>query len=163
VVQLLWLDSFPYLGVFSSWLQTNAFSVNLHPSLGQYTFAGVFELLHIHTRVAGLYTDQVQIDGAGYNIYTAFRGFIEDFTVPGALVFLALVGFGAEIVYQLVRSGNLRFAGFLTAFYAATLWSFVVDLFIYNTIVLAFLILIGYLILAGKPASKKVLAPQLST
>lgn len=163
VVQLLWLDSFPYLGVFSSWLQTNAWSVNLHPGLGQYTFAGVFDLLHIHTRVAGLYTDQVQIDGAGYNIYTAFRGFIEDFTVPGALVFLALVGFGAEVVYQRVRSGNLRFAGLLTAFYAATLWSFVVDLFIYNTIVLAFLILIGYLVLTGKPAGKRALTPQVST
>jgi hypothetical protein len=113
--------------------------------------------------VAGLYTDQVQIDGAGYNIYTAFRGFIEDFTVPGALVFLALVGFGAEVVYQRVRSGNLRFAGLLTAFYAATLWSFVVDLFIYNTIVLAFLILIGYLVLTGKPAGKRALTPQVST
>ncbi len=157
VVQLLWLDSFPYMGVFASWLQSNALSVNLHPSFGQYTFAGVFDLLHIHTRVAGLYTDQVQIDGAGYNIYTAFRGLIEDFTVPGALLFLAVVGFGAEIAHRRAKSGDLLCVGILAAFYAVTLWSFVVDVFIYNTIVLAFIVLIGYLAIAPRPFFRRVI------
>jgi len=156
VVGLLWLDSFPYMGVFSSWLQGHALSVNTHPTLGQYTFAGAFDLLHIHTRVAGLYTDQVQIDGAGYNIYTAFRGLIEDFTVPGALLFLALVGFGAQIAYLRAKSGDFLSVGILAAFYAATLWSFVVDVFIYNTIVLAFLVLIGYLAIAPRPFFRRV-------
>jgi oligosaccharide repeat unit polymerase len=150
VVQLLWADTFPYLGAFSIWFQGNALSASLHPTLGQYTFAGVFELLHIHSRVAGLYTDQVQVNGAGYNIYTAFRGFIEDFTVPGALLFLALVGFGAELAFRRVRSGDALFVGLLAGFYAAALWSFVVDVFIYNTIVLAFLVLVGYLAVASR-------------
>jgi oligosaccharide repeat unit polymerase len=162
VVQSLWLNVFPYLGVFSAWLQTNGLSTNLHPTLGQYTFAGVFELLHIHTRVAGLYTEQVVINGAGYNIYTAFRGLIEDFTIPGALVFLVLVGYGAELAYRRVRSGDLLYAGVLAAFYAATLWSFVVDVFIYNTIVLAFVILIGYLALSRLPSVRRAMARQVS-
>src|SRR6266850_6817259 len=162
VIQLLWLDSFPYLGVFSAWFQANALSTTFHPALGQYTFAGVFELLHIHTRVAGVYTEQVTIGGSTYNIYTAFRGLIEDFTLPGALVFLTLVGFGAQMAYQRVRSGNLRYAGLLAAFYAATLWSFVVDIFIYNSIVLAFVVLVGYLILADRLTSTRAVAPQVS-
>jgi oligosaccharide repeat unit polymerase len=162
VIQLLWLDSFPYLGVFSAWFQANALSTTFHPALGQYTFAGVFELLHIHTRVAGVYTEQVTIGGSTYNIYTAFRGLIEDFTVPGALVFLALVGFGAQMAYQRVRPGNLPYAGLLAAFYAATLWSFVVDIFIYNSIVLAFVVLVGYLILAARLTSTRAVAPQVS-
>jgi oligosaccharide repeat unit polymerase len=155
VIQLLWLDSFPYMGVFASWLQSNALSASLHPSFGQYTFAGVFDLLHIHTRVAGLYTDQVQIDGAGYNIYTAFRGLIEDFTFPGALMFLAVVGFGAEIAYRRAKSGDLLCVAIVAAFYAVTLWSFVVDVFIYNTIVLAFLVLVGYLAIASRTSFRK--------
>jgi oligosaccharide repeat unit polymerase len=158
VVQLLWADVFPYLGAFSIWFQGKAMSASLHPTLGQYTFAGVFELLHIHSRVAGLYTDQVVVNGAGYNIYTAFRGLIEDFTIPGALLFLAAVGFGAELAYRRVRSGSLLFVGVLAAFYVATLWSFVVDVFIYNTIVLAFLVLIGYLAIATRPAIRKAAA-----
>jgi oligosaccharide repeat unit polymerase len=155
VVQLLWADAFPYLGAFSIWFQGKAVAASLHPTLGQYTFAGVFELLHIHSRVAGLYTDQVMVNGAGYNIYTAFRGLIEDFTIPGALLLLAFVGFGAELAYRRVQSGDLRYAGILAAFYAATLWSFVVDVFIYNTIVLAFLVLVGYLALASIPSFRR--------
>jgi oligosaccharide repeat unit polymerase len=155
VVQLLWADVFPYLGAFSIWFQGKALSASLHPTLGQYTFAGVFEVLHIHSRVAGLYTDQVMVNGVGYNIYTAFRGLIEDFTIPGALLFLGAVGFGAELAYRRVRSGDLVYVGLLAAFYAATLWSFVVDVFIYNTIVLAFLVLVGYLALATRPSIRR--------
>jgi oligosaccharide repeat unit polymerase len=156
VVQQLWLSVFPYLGVFSAWLQTDGFSASSHPTLGQYTFAGAFDLLHIHTRVAGLYTEQFVINGSQYNIYTAFRGVIQDFTIPGALLFLGLVGFGAELAYRRVRSGGIGYVGLLAAFYAATLWSFVVDVFIYNTIVLAFVIFIGYLAFAAWRSTTRV-------
>ena len=159
VLQSLWLSVFPYLGVFAAWLQANGVSASFHPTFGQYTFAGAFDLLHIHTRVAGLYTEQFVINGSQYNIYTAFRGVVQDFTIPGALVFLGLVGFGAELAYRRVRSGDLGFVGLLAAFYAATFWSFVVDVFIYNTIVLAFVILIGYLAIAARRSTGKVPLP----
>jgi len=165
VVDSLWLNTLPYMGVFSGWLQRYGLWDSLHLTFGQYTFAGVFDLLHIHSRVAGLYTEQVVINGSQYNVYTAFRGLVEDFTVPGALIFLALVGFGAELVYQRVRSGNLLYVGILAAFYAVTLWSFVVDIFIYNTIVLTFVILIGYLAIASRRSVRKAVerfSPTLS-
>jgi oligosaccharide repeat unit polymerase len=152
VAQLVWLDTFPYAGVFSAWFQAHAVTASLHPTLGQYTFAGFFDLLHIHSRVAGLYTDQVVINGSNYNIYTVFRGLIEDFTIPGALLFLAVVGFGAQVAYRRAQSGGLLFIGLLAAFYAFTVWSFVVNIFIYNSIVLAFAVLIGYLALATRPS-----------
>jgi oligosaccharide repeat unit polymerase len=150
VVRLLWFDTFPYMGAFSTWFAKGALSTSLHPAFGQYTFAGFFDLLHVHTRIAGLYTDQVVVNGTGYNIYTVFRGLIEDFTVGGALLFLVVVGFGAELAYRRVQSGDFAFVGVLAAFYAATLWSFVVDIFIYNTIVLAVVVLIGYLWIAPR-------------
>src|SRR6266566_2175944 len=155
VVESLWLNTFPYIGVFSGWLQRYGLWDSLHLTFGQYTFAGAFDLLHIHSRVTGLYTEQVVINGSQYNVYTAFRGLVEDFTVPGAVIFLALVGFGAELVYRRVRSGELLYVGILAAFYAVTLWSFVVDVFIYNTIVLAFVILIGYLAIASRRSVRK--------
>ena len=165
VAESLWLNTFPYMGVFSGWLQRYGLWDSLHLTFGQYTFAGAFDLFHIHSRVAGLYTEQVVINGSQYNVYTAFRGLVEDFTVPGALIFLALVGFGAELVYQRVRSGNLLYVGILAAFYAVTLWSFVVDIFIYNTIVLTFVILIGYLAIASRRSVRKAVerfSPALS-
>ena len=45
----------------------------------------------------------------------------EDFTIPGALLFLGLVGYGAELAYRRVRSGDVMLIGALAAFYAATL------------------------------------------
>jgi oligosaccharide repeat unit polymerase len=160
VLNQLWLSLFPYFGVFSGWLLDHGFSASLHPTLGSYTFAGVFDLLRLHGRVAGLYTEQVVISGTQYNIYTAFRGLVEDFTIPGALVFLALAGFGAQLAYRRVRAGDIRFVGLLAAFYAAILWSFVVDIFIYNTIVLAFVLLAAYLAFARLAVGTSVLAGQ---
>ena len=46
-----------------------------------------------------------------------------------------------------------------------TLWSFVVDIFIYNTIVLTFVILIGYLAIASRRSVRKAVerfSPALS-
>ena len=163
VIPSLWQSVFPYLGVFSMWLQNNGVTASLHPTFGQYTFAGIFELLRIHTRVAGLYTDQVVINGSQYNVYTAFRGVVQDFTIPGALVFFGLVGFGVQLAYRRVRAGDMAFVGVLAAFYAATLWSFVVDVFIYNTIVLAFVVLIGYLALGTRVSVGKVAARAVSS
>ena len=137
VVTLLWSDLFPYLAVFSSWLQNGGWATT-HPALGYYTFAGVFDLLHIHVRPAGLYTEQALVNGATYNIYTAFRGLIEDFTLPGALVVMGLVGFGVRVVHARANAGDVRYIAPLAAFFVFTLWSWVVDIFNYNTILLAF-------------------------
>jgi oligosaccharide repeat unit polymerase len=145
------VDLFAYLGVFSAWVQNGGWS-SLHPSWGLYTFAGLFDITHLGHRAAGLYTDQVIVEGEPYNIYTAFRGLIEDFTLPGALIVLAAVGFVAQGAYRRVRSGGLSYSAILAAFYVFTVWSFIVDIFIYNTIVLSFLLLAGYLRLAPVPA-----------
>lgn len=150
VVTLLWSDLFPYLSVFSSWLQNGGWATT-HPAFGFYSFAGVFDLLHIHVRPAGLYTEQVLVNGASYNIYTAFRGLVEDFTLPGALLVMGLVGFGVRFVHSRARAGDVRYIAPLAAFYVFTLWSWVVDIFNYNTIILAFVLFAAYLWLATRP------------
>src|SRR5439155_266222 len=50
VVDSLWLNTLPYMGVFSGWLQRYGLWDSLHLTFGQYTFAGAFDLLHIHSR-----------------------------------------------------------------------------------------------------------------
>ena len=151
VVTLLWSDLFPYLAVFSSWLQNGGWATT-HPAFGYYSFAGLFDLLRIHVRPAGLYSEQAVVNGATYNIYTAFRGLIEDFTLPGALVVLGLAGFGARFAHVRARAGDVRYIAPLAAFFVFTLWSWVVDIFIYNTILLAFALFGLYLWFATRPA-----------
>ncbi len=155
VVRRFSVDLFAFLGVFSTWVQQGGWR-SLHPAWGFYNFAGLFDLFHLGHRAPGLYVDQVNVNGEPYNIYTAFRGLIEDFTMPGALIALAVLGFGAQAVYLRVRSGDLRYSGALAAFYTFTLWSFVVGVFIYNTILLAFLTLTVYLAVANMEAVRRL-------
>jgi len=147
VLNIFRLDLFPYMGVFADWLQRGGWATR-KPAWGLYTFGGLFDLLHLGNRAAGIYTDQVTVGGAPYNIYTAFRGLIQDFTLPGALAVLALLGYGARFAFSKVRRGDLRYAAPLAAFYVFTLWSFIVDVFAYNTILAAFALLTAYLLLA---------------
>jgi oligosaccharide repeat unit polymerase len=155
VVSRFSVDLFAFLGVFSTWVEGGGWR-SLHPAWGFYDFAGLFDLFHLGHRAPGLYLQQVNVNGEPYNIYTAFRGLIEDFTLPGALIALAMLGFGAETSYSRVRSGDVRYSAPLAAFYTFTLWSFVVSVFIYNTILLAFLTLALYLAVANVDAVRAI-------
>jgi len=151
VIKIFGMNLFPDMGVFAAWFQHGGWA-NVQPRLGFYTFAGAFDLLHIANRAPGLYHNSPDLPGVAYNIYTAFRGLIEDFTLPGALLVLGLVGFGAQRSYHAVCAGDIRFAAPLAAFYAFVLWSFIVDIFSYNTIMAAAVLFGAYLWLAAKPS-----------
>lgn len=155
VATLLMSQLFPYLGVFSNWFQQGGWHT-LHPSWGAYSLAGVFDLLHLSVRPSGLYTDQAMVNGAPYNVYTVFRGVIEDFTVPGAIAVFGLVGYAAEVAYHRVRLGDFRSVAVLAAFFVFTMWSFVVDIFIYNTVLLACVLLAFYLRAVWRPATRAI-------
>ena len=145
VFSRLSVDVLGYFGVFSSWLQRGGWRF-FPPTGGFYTFAGVFDFLRIHPRPEGLYADSVMLQGEPFNIYTAFRGLIQDFTLPGALVFLFVIGFLAQYAFERVRAGNFPFVAGLAAFYAFAMWTPVVDIFIYNTILLSYGLLAAYLL-----------------
>ncbi len=135
---------FGYLGAFSIWIKQ---AKDVAVSLGVYTFAGVFNLLGLHKREMGLFTEYVEIaDGRITNVYTMFRGLIQDFTFPGSLLILFLVGFIAGRAYARVASGNIRFVSILALFYAFTLWTPITSLFNYNTIIVGWGLFAVYLL-----------------
>jgi oligosaccharide repeat unit polymerase len=128
-----------HISVFSQWFHESRFT-SATPALGAYSVAGLFDQLGLHSRPAGLYTDPYEVEpGAFTNIYTIFRGLIEDFTLPGSFVFLFLVGVCAGSAYNRVRKGNPRYLPFLVAFYAFS-GSHGVSIFNYNSVLFAWLI-----------------------
>jgi oligosaccharide repeat unit polymerase len=130
--------TFGYLAVFSRWL-TSGESLGL--SLGSNTFAGLFDLVGFHARQTGLYTASVSLPGSeDSNIYTAFRGLIEDFSLPGAVLFCNVLGMCAGLAYKSTAEGRRRWIVVLSAFYAFLFWSPIVSLFIYNGLILAWII-----------------------
>jgi|SRR5579872_1058127 oligosaccharide repeat unit polymerase len=133
-----------HISVFTRWFHETAFSLT-SPALGAYSVAGLFDQLGIHPRPLGLYLDFYEIvPGMVSNIFTVFRGFIEDFTLPGSLLFLFLVGMYAGRAYDRVREGDLRYAPVLIAAYAFS-GSYGVSIFNYNSILFSWLIAAIYL------------------
>ncbi|HEY6339364.1 MAG TPA: O-antigen polymerase [Candidatus Sulfotelmatobacter sp.] len=108
---------------------------------GAETFAGEFDLLHLKTRITGKYLETSNVVGTEVtNVYTLFRGLIEDFTEIGAMLVAAAIGGLAGWIYR-PRFKNLFGALFwLSAFYAAFLFSPLVSLFSFNGAMLAWVV-----------------------
>ena len=124
---------------FSAWVTTGGWLVD-HAAFGQYTLAGVFELFGIGARTGGMYTEIAIDDGAAEsNVFTAFRGLIQDFYLPGAVAVMFALGL---LVTFLAKSRNdslgqpMAITGLLTA-YLFLGWSPVISIFNYNSVVLA--------------------------
>lgn len=145
---------FGHASVFSLWYDHQpAFDAY---EMGKYNFSGIISLVDKSSDLKeGVFTDftDLSADGLRSNIYTAYRGWLEDFGYGSILVHL-FFGFITGIFYREYkeRRSSLAFV-FLSMFYAYVLWSFVVNLFNYTTIFLAYFILALHLKLWNrKPA-----------
>jgi oligosaccharide repeat unit polymerase len=135
---------------FADWWNAN--SDISEAQWGSRTFAGEFDLLQIRTRTIATYTDMTNVvmGAEESNVYTIFRGLIEDFTPFGAVLISAFIGGAASWVY-VTSSRNVRGAVvWLSAFYAAILFSPLFSLFGFNGIMLAWVIA-GLVVFNAKP------------
>jgi oligosaccharide repeat unit polymerase len=109
-------------------------------SWGFYTFAGLFDMLGLRSREIGIYLTSVTLSGGDTNIYTAFRGLVEDFGYFGAPVALFVFGFISGFAYRMTKEGRSAHCVILAAFYAACIWSPIASFFVYNGLVLAWVV-----------------------
>jgi hypothetical protein len=130
----IWIAGF--LAGFAVWLHSA--SDTLASTDGAFTFAGLFNLLGISTRTIGLYADFVWVkDGYDSNIYTAFRGILQDFGIIGGALTAIACGAAAGIAYGGVRRGHLIWLPVLAMYYGFVLFSHITSILNYNTIILA--------------------------
>jgi oligosaccharide repeat unit polymerase len=135
---------------FADWWSRNAEISDAQ--WGVRTFAGEFDLLGIRTKTIGAYTDMANVvmGAEESNVYTIFRGLIEDFTPFGALLISACLGGLASWVY-VTSAKNVRGALFwLSAFYSASLFSPMFSLFSFNGVTLAWVVA-GLVVFIAKP------------
>lgn len=129
-----------YLAVFSHWTASREGPGTLPFELGTYTFGGVLEVAGVHPRQVGVYLESVSLQGDDSNIYTAFRGLIDDFSLPGAAIFCFAAGLLAGCAYRYSLHGHETWTFGLAGFYAFLLWSPLGSLFVYNGPILALLV-----------------------
>ncbi len=144
-----------HLSVFTSWLQVSWDSQeNASPAMGAFTLAGPFSLLGLSEREQGLYADEFhEVEPGGFtNIYTVLRGVIEDFTLPGSLVFFFAFGFLGGVAYQKAVNGDIRYTLILLVFYAFT-FDYIASVFIFSSIFFA-VVLTGFYIFSLRPRKR---------
>lgn len=129
-----------YLADFSYWMGHPDDPSLHHLGLGAYTFSGIFDALGLHQRDVGIYTEFVMLDGEPNNIYTAFRGVIQDFSLPGAMGFFLVLGLALGRAYRKCSLGNYCWIPLLAAGYAFLVWSPLGSIFVYNGSLVAVLI-----------------------
>jgi oligosaccharide repeat unit polymerase len=118
---------------------------------GARTFAGEFDLLHLKTRVLGRYLETSNVVGTeSTNVYSLFRGLIEDFTAFGAVLVATCIGGLATCIYVTSSAKPRSALLWLSAFYATFLYSPIVSLFSFNGILLAWLVA-WFVISNGRP------------
>jgi len=121
-----------YIPCFDIWINS---IYNYELTFGQRTFVGVFDLLGITERVSGVYP-AVDIGNDRYsNIFTAYRGLIEDFSFVGLYIIIFITGLLLSFIPNYVtKSGNIFLApitGFVVFFF---FWSYVINPYSYNVI-----------------------------
>ena len=99
------------------------------------TFAGPFELLGISNRVQGFYLDFIEVGKSNINIYTAFRGLLEDFGFFGTSLFLFILGFISSIVFFRVKAGWIIGVPILALITGWIIFSPIISLFVNNSII----------------------------
>jgi oligosaccharide repeat unit polymerase len=134
---------FGSLPVFSYWFDHQASSVPL--GWGTISFFGPTNLLSTRSRVPGVYNSAVSFgSGLSSNIYTMYRGLIEDFSAPGSLLVLFALGLGSRYAYGGAKRGRLPSMAVLSGFYTISIWSFFVNPFGYDTVLIGWLAFTAY-------------------
>tara|TARA_B100000579_G_scaffold390927_1_gene365772 strand:- start:4802 stop:5959 length:1158 start_codon:yes stop_codon:yes gene_type:complete len=129
---------FGYLSSFTQWAQNYNFE-NL--SMGLITFAGPADLIGLTDRGLGFY-DEISILGESHtNIFTALRGIIHDYSILGGFIFFLLFGLLSTLAYRKCIQNKILWIIPLSIFYAFTIYSPLISIFNYNSIIAAWVIL----------------------
>ena len=142
------ISYFGHLSAFSTWLNDYHY-VGL--TFGANTFSGPLDLLGIIEREIGFYKENILLTNSVYtNIFTVFRGLIEDFSIPGTLIVGFGVGMLARLAFNRCSYGHFLWMLPLTLYYAFVLYSPIISLFNYNSAIMAWVITAIPLILIRK-------------
>jgi oligosaccharide repeat unit polymerase len=129
---------FGYLSSFTQWAQNYSYD-NL--SMGLITFAGPADLMGLTNRGLGFYNEISILGESHTNIFTALRGIIHDYSILGGFIFFVLFGLLSSLAYQKCLQNKIFWIIPLSVFYAFTIYSPLISIFNYNSIIAAWVIL----------------------
>ena len=134
-----------HVPAFSTWFENYKAS---DLSFGAYTFASIFNILGLKYRELGIYRDYVYLfEDRGTNIYTYFRGFIQDFGVLFSYIIFLILGAIGSLSYHKIMKKKFKYILLLILFYIITLF-FPSSFLNYTTHILSLMLFFIYLLFA---------------
>ena len=132
---------------FSTWFDNYQ---NTKLSLGAYTFSSIFNILGLQVKKTGLYSEYVYLFGtSGTNIYTYFRGFIQDFGAITSYIIFFIFSIISSLAYNKVILKNTNWIITIIITYTSLLF-FPSSFFNYTTHVLTIIIFSIYILFEAK-------------
>ena len=142
------ISMFGHISAFSTWMRDYHYT---GLSFGSNTFSGPLDLIGIQEREIGYYKENVLLSSALYtNIFTVFRGLVQDFSIPGTLVVAFGSGMAASISFDRCLHGKFIWLIPLSFFYAFTIYSPIISIFNYTSVLMAWCIFFVVLLLLNK-------------
>jgi len=126
---------------------------------GQRLFSGIFDILEIRERKAGLYQHWYQISSNGEvsNVFTAFRIFLEDFGLIGFILIAYLLGLlSALLDKKIIYNKNIISLGIAVYLLSIITMFFATSLTVYNSIIFGFIYLNVFLFIQIKLKDKRM-------
>ena len=120
---------------------------NLNYSAGVQTFMSIFHNLGMVERKSGVYDF---IPGVVSNVYTVFRGIIEDFGTVGGLVFVAICGCIAGYYFEKIKYSvklPVVSCSFVVGIDFLFIYGYIISPWIYTSYVIMMFFFIGFVAL----------------
>lgn len=140
-----------YLSAFGVWFDgITARNLLIGEFWGGRTFAGLYDILGFKEKTGGIYQPVLIGEGRMTNVFTGYRGLIEDFGLIASFVFISLSAWISVLCIRLasVWGGEALFAvNVLTLAWIG--WSFVISILTYNSVLLG-VVLGGVVVLQSK-------------
>lgn len=142
---------FGHMSAFGRWLDDYLVSATGKLQYGKITFGGPANLLKMYNRKLGVW-DNIYISKEFdvTNVFTAFRGIIEDFSFLGGLTFFFIFSLIGGIGYVLTKQKSNFGYMLMVSYLAFVIYSPIVSLFNYNISFGALLVAYAVFYLSGR-------------
>lgn len=146
VLQKIIVYAFGNIQSFDIWLSQDYYWMQDY-SFGAMTFLGISNVLGLVQRVQGVYTSLL---GTSSNVYTVFRGIVEDFGIIGGIIFISLQGFFLRIAINSIHSSYNPFISVPIAMSILFffLYGMIISPWTYLSFIVAFFIVLVYVFIA---------------
>lgn len=153
VLQKFLSYAFGHIIAFDNWFASYVSADDPHTlTWGKYTFFSIFDRLNIAQRPQGVYEDYVNVNQISTNVYTLFRGLVEDFGVSGTIFTFVLLGTLSGYSVQSIKKVSYFGPIFqvIVAFIYTFFMYYIVSILTYTTYFCAFALFAIMVLLVNK-------------